>query len=344
MKFTAQQLAEVLNGTVEGKPETAVSKLAKIEEGDEDSLTFLANPAYTHFIYTTRAAIVIVNRDFVPEHPVEATLVRVDNAYAAFATLLELYNKMKLNKTGISDKAYISPSAKIGANVYIGAQAFVGDNAVIGNNAKLYPLSYVGDNVSIGDNTTLYAQVSVYSDSVVGRNCILHSGVVIGADGFGFTQQADLTHKKVAQIGNVIIEDDVEIGANTCIDRATLGSTIIHKGCKLDNLIQIAHNVEVGENSIIVAQVGVAGSVKIGKNCMIGGQVGIVGHISIADNVKVQARSGVAKTVTEEGALLQGYIAFDIKDFLRSYVLFRKLPNLADRILSLEKELEELKK
>ena len=343
MKFTAQQLAEVLQGTVDGNPEASVSKLAKIEEGDEESLTFLANPAYTQFIYSTKAGVVIVNRDFVPEHPIQATLVRVDNAYTTFASLLEIYNKMKLNKTGISEKACISDSATIGANVYIGAMAFIGDNVVIGNNVKIYPQCYVGDNVQIKDNTTLYASVTLYSDTLIGSNCILHSGSVLGADGYGFVQQPDLTHKKVAQIGNVIIEDDVEIGANTCIDRATLGSTIIHKGCKLDNLIQIAHNVEIGENSIIISQVGVAGSVKIGKDCAIGGQVGIVGHISIADHVKVQARSGVAKTVTQEGSLLQGYIAFNINDFKKSYVHFRNFPKIADRIQTLEKELKQLK-
>ncbi len=344
MKFTAQQLAEVLNGTVEGNPQASVSKLSKIEEGDADSLTFLANPAYTQFIYSSKAAIAVVNNDFVAERPLTLTLIRVENAYTAFSALLEIYNQIKLNKTGISEKAFISESAKIGSNVYIGALAFIGENAVIGNNVKIYPQCYVGDNVQIKDNTTLYASVTLYSDTLIGSNCIIHSGVVLGADGFGFVQQADLSHKKVAQIGNVVIEDDVEIGANTCIDRATLGSTIVHKGCKLDNLIQIGHNCEIGENSIVISQVGVAGSVKIGKDCAIGGQVGIVGHISIADHVKVQARSGVAKSVTEEGALLQGYVAFNIKDFLKSYVLFKKFPKLASRIDKLEKELEALKK
>jgi UDP-3-O-[3-hydroxymyristoyl] glucosamine N-acyltransferase len=344
MKFTAQQLAEVLDGKIEGNPEASISKLSKIEEGDEDSLTFLANPAYTQFIYQTKAAIAIVNNNFVAELPVSATLIRVENAYTAFATLLEMYNQIKLNKTGISDRASVSSSVKTGSNVYIGAMAYLGENVVIGNNVKIYPLCYIGDNVHIGDNTTLYASVNVYSDCVIGNNCILHSGVVLGADGFGFTQQKDLSHKKIAQIGNVVIEDDVEIGANTSIDRATLGSTIIRKGCKLDDMIMIAHNVEVGEYSLIVSQTGIAGSTKIGKNCVIGGQVGIVGHITIADNVKIQAQSGIPASITQDGAIVQGAPAFNIKEYLRSYVHFKNLPKLSNRIDQLEKELKALRK
>ncbi len=343
MKFTAQQLADVLGGTIEGNAEACVSKLSKIEEGDADSLTFLANPAYTQYIYQSKAAIAIVNRDFVPEQPIAMTLIRVDNAYTAFATLLEMYNQIKLNKTDISEKAVVSASAKTGNNVYIGALAFVGENVVIGNNVKIYPLCFIGDNVHIGDNTTLYASVTVYSDCVIGSNCILHSGVVLGADGFGFTQQPDLSHKKIAQIGNVVIEDDVEIGANTTIDRATLGSTIIRRGCKLDNLIMIAHNVEVGEYSLIVSQTGIAGSTRIGRNCVIGGQVGIVGHITIADNVKIQAQSGIPASITRDGAIVQGAPAFNIKEYLRSYVHFKNLPKLSSRIDELEKELKALK-
>ncbi|HOV11206.1 MAG TPA: UDP-3-O-(3-hydroxymyristoyl)glucosamine N-acyltransferase [Bacteroidales bacterium] len=343
MKYTAQQLAEVLHGTVEGNPEAYFTKLSKIEEGDAESLTFLANPAYTHFIYTTAAAVVIVNNDFVPEQKINSTLVRVDNAYTAFSTLLEMYNQIKLNKTGISDKAFISESAKIGKNVYIGAQAFIGDNAVIGDNVKVYPLCYVGDNVVIKDNSTLFASVTVYSENCIGKNCILHSGVVIGADGFGFAPQPDGSYKKVTQTGNVVIEDDVEIGANTTIDRATLGSTIIHKGCKIDNLVMIAHNVEVGENTVIVSQTGIAGSTKIGKHVTIGGQVGIVGHIAIADRVMIQAQSGIASSIKDEGAIVQGAPAFNIKDYLRSYVHFKNLPKLIDKLNKLEKELEELK-
>jgi len=343
MKFTAQQLAEVLNGSVEGNPEAFFTKLSKIEEGDSESLTFLANPAYTQFIYSTQAAVVIVNKDFVAEQKINATLVRFDNAYTAFSTLLEMYNQIKLNKTGISDKAVISESAKIGKNVYIGAQAFIGDNAVIGDNVKVYPLCYVGDNVVIKDNSTLFASVTVYSDNCIGNSCILHSGVVIGADGFGFAPQPDGTYKKVTQTGNVVIEDDVEIGANTTIDRATLGSTIIRKGCKIDNLVMIAHNVEVGENTVIVSQTGIAGSTKIGKHVTIGGQVGIVGHISIADKVMIQAQSGIAASIKEPGTIVQGAPAYNIKDYLRSYVHFKNLPKLIDKLNKLEKELEELK-
>lgn len=344
MKFTAQQLAEVLNGSVEGNPEAFFTKLSKIEEGDSESLTFLANPAYTQFIYSTQAAVVIVNKDFVAEQKINATLVRVDNAYTAFSTLLEMYNQIKLNKTGISDKAVISESATIGKNVYIGAQAFIGDNAVIGDNVKVYPLCYVGDNVVIKDNSTLFASVTVYSDNCIGNRCILHSGVVIGADGFGFAPQPDGTYKKVTQTGNVVIEDDVEIGANTTIDRATLGSTIIHKGCKIDNLVMIAHNVEVGENTVIVSQTGIAGSTKIGKHVTIGGQVGIVGHISIADKVMIQAQSGIAASIKEPGTIVQGAPAYNIKDYLRSYVHFKNLPKLIDKLNKLEKEMEELKR
>lgn len=343
MKFTAQQLAEVLHGTVEGNPEASFTKLAKIEEGDSESLTFLANPAYTHFIYSTQAAVVIVNKDFTPEQKINATLVRVENAYTAFSTLLEMYNQIKLNKTGISDQATISGSAKIGKDAYIGAQAFIGENVVIGDHVKIYPLCYVGDNVVIKSNTTLFASVTVYSDNVIGANCILHSGVIIGADGFGFAPQADGTYKKVSQTGNVVIEDDVEIGANTCIDRATLGSTIIRKGCKIDDLVMIAHNVEVGENTVIVSQTGIAGSTKIGKHVTIGGQVGIVGHITIADKVMIQAQSGIAASIKEPGTIVQGAPAYNIKDYLRSYVHYKNLPKIVDRINELEKEIEKLK-
>ena len=343
MKFTAQQLAEVLHGTVDGNPEASVTKLAKIEEGDSESLTFLANPAYTHFIYATQAAVVIVNKDFVPEQKISATLVRVENAYTAFSTLLEMYNQIKLNKTGISGQATISGSAKLGKDAYIGAQAFIGENVVIGDNVKIYPLCYVGDNVVIKNNTTLFASVTVYSDNVIGAGCILHSGVIIGADGFGFAPQADGTYKKVSQTGNVVIEDDVEIGANTCIDRATLGSTIIRKGCKIDNLVMIAHNVEVGENTVIVSQTGIAGSTKIGKHVTIGGQVGIVGHITIADRVMIQAQSGIAASIKEPGTIVQGAPAYNIKDYLRSYVHYKNLPKIVERISELEKEIEKLK-
>jgi UDP-3-O-[3-hydroxymyristoyl] glucosamine N-acyltransferase len=338
MEFTAQQIADLLHGSVAGDPAAKVSRLSKIEEGTPGSLSFLANPAYTPHIYTTQAAVVIVNNDFQPEKPLITTLVKVENAYQSFAKLLELYNTISRDKKGIDSTAFIDPSAKLGKDVYIGALAFIGKNAVIGDNAKIYPQSYVGDNVSIGEKTTLFPGVKVYSDCVIGKDCTFHAGVVIGSDGFGFQPQGG-NYQKVAQIGNVIIEDHVEIGANTTIDRATLGSTIIRKGVKLDNLIQIAHNVEIGENTVIAAQTGVAGSAKIGKNCMIGGQVGIVGHITIADEVKVAAQSGIGSAISKPGEILQGSPAFSISDYKRTYVLFRKLPEMEARLRELEQKL-----
>jgi UDP-3-O-[3-hydroxymyristoyl] glucosamine N-acyltransferase len=336
MEFSAQQICQLLEGTLEGNPEAKVSKLSKIEEGEPSGLTFLANPIYTPYIYTTRASVAIVNNSFVAEQPVQATLIRVPDAYQAFCKLLEIYNQIQLDKKGIEDPSYISKSATLGTDVYVGAFSYIGNNARIGNNVKLYPHSYIGDNVIIKDNTTLFAGVKIYSDCQIGSGCTFHSGVIIGGDGFGFAPQSDKGYKKVAQIGNVIIEDHVEIGSNTTIDRATLGSTIIRKGVKLDNLIQIAHNVEIGENTVIAAQSGVAGSAKIGKACMIGGQVGIVGHISIADGVKIAAQSGIGQSITEPDTVVQGSPAFGIGDYKRSYVLFRKLPDLQNRITDLE--------
>lgn len=338
MKFSAKQIAELLNGTIEGDPGVEVSKLSKIEEGKPGSLTFLANPKYTQYIYGTKASIAIVNNDFVPEQAISATLIRVDDAYKAFAKLLEIYNQITRNKTGISEKAYISKSAKIGKDVYIGEFAFIGDNAEIADNVKIYPQSYIGDNTTICENTVIFAGVKIYSDTIIGKKCTIHSGVVLGGDGFGFAPNCDNYYSKVAQIGNVVIEDDVEIGANTTIDRATLGSTIIHKGVKLDNLIQIAHNVEIGENTVIISQTGIAGSTKIGKNCMIGGQVGIIGHLRIADNVKIAAQSGVGSNVEEEGAVIQGSPAYSLRDYQKSYVHFRKLPSIINRLEELEKK------
>lgn len=337
MEFTAQQIADLLQGEVAGDPGIKVSKLSKIEEGTPGSLSFLANPAYTPYIYTTQAAVVIVNRDFQPEKPVSSTLVKVENAYQSFAKLLEVYNTIVRDKKGIETTAYIDPSAKIGNDVYIGGLAYIGKNAVIADGAKIYPQVYVGDNTTIGKGTTLFPGVKVYSDCVIGNACTIHAGVIIGSDGFGFQPQGG-NYQKVAQIGNVIIEDHVEIGANTTIDRATLGSTIIRKGVKLDNLIQIAHNVEIGENTVIAAQTGVAGSTKIGRNCMIGGQVGIVGHITIADDVKIAAQSGVGSSINKPGEILQGSPAFSISDYKRTYVLFRKLPELEARLRELEQK------
>jgi UDP-3-O-[3-hydroxymyristoyl] glucosamine N-acyltransferase len=338
MEFTAQQIADLLQGQVDGDPGAKVSRLSKIEEGTPGSLSFLANPAYTPHIYKTAASVVIVNRDFQADSPITATLVRVENAYQSFAKLLEVYNTISRDKKGVESNAFIDSSATIGKDVYVGGLAYIGKNVKIGDNAKIYPHCYVGDNVTIGANTTLFPGVKVYSDCEIGKDCTFHAGVIIGSDGFGFQPQGE-SYQKVAQIGNVIIEDRVEIGANTTIDRATIGSTIIRKGVKLDNLIQIAHNVEVGENTVIAAQTGVAGSTKIGKNCMIGGQVGIVGHITIADDVKIAAQSGVAGAITKQGEILQGSPAFGIGDYKRTYVLFRKLPDMEARLRELEQKL-----
>jgi len=340
MKFTATQIAEVLKGKIEGDKNAEVNTLSKIEEGKSGSISFLANPKYNQYIYETEASIIIVNKDFQANKPLKCTLIRVEDAYTAFSQLLDMYNQVKLNKSGISSQAAISETAKIGKNVYIGEFAIVGDNAVIGDNAKIYPLSFVGENSKIGENTTLFSGVKIYSDCVIGDNCTFHSGAVIGSDGFGFAPQADNNYKKVAQIGNVIIEDNVEIGANTTIDRATLGSTILRKGVKLDNLIQIAHNVEIGENTVIAAQSGVSGSTKIGKNCMIGGQVGMSGHITIGNNVLIGAQAGVMKNVKDNSAII-GSPPMEIGAFMKSSVYFKKLPELARKIYELEKKLSQ---
>ncbi|MDP2422819.1 MAG: UDP-3-O-(3-hydroxymyristoyl)glucosamine N-acyltransferase [Bacteroidales bacterium] len=339
MKFTARQIANFLNGTIDGDPEVSITKLAKIEAGEPGSLTFLANPVYTNYIYSTTASIVVVNNAFVAENPIKSTLIRVEDAYAAFASLLEIYNQSKLNRTGVSENSAISDSARIGKTCYIGEFVVVGENTIIGNNVKIYPNTYVGDNVKIGDNTIIYAGVKIYSDSEIGNNCIIHAGVVIGSDGFGFAQQQGNNFKKIAQIGNVLIEDFVEIGSNTTIDRATLGSTIIRRGVKLDNLIQVGHNVEIGENTVIAAQSGIAGSTKIGRDCMCAGQVGIVGHLTIADNVKIGAQSGVNSSIAKEGAIVIGSPAIDASIFRRSVVHFKNLQSLADDIRQLKQAL-----
>lgn len=335
MEFTTKQIADLLNGQIEGDATVKISKLSKIEEGIEGSISFLANPKYTHYIYSTKASLVIVNKDLVLTAPVAATLVRVDSPETAFAKLLEMYNQVKLNKTGISKLAFISESAKVGSNVYLGEFAVIGGNSQIGNNVKIYPQVYVGDNVVIGDNTTLFAGVKIYSETQIGKDCIIHSGTVIGSDGFGFNLQND--NKKVPQIGNVVIEDNVEIGANCAIDRATLGSTRLRKGVKFDNLIHIAHNVEIGENTYIAAGGVIAGSAKIGKNCMFSGQVGIVGHVNIADNTIVSAQSGISKGIPKKGEIHMGSPAFEAAKYRKSYVHFRNLDNIVKRIDELEK-------
>ncbi len=338
MKFTAEQIAAALNGVVEGDLKAEVSTLSKIEEGKPGSLSFLANPVYTHYIYSTKADIVIVNEDFKPEKPIVPTLIRVKDAYSAFTSLLEMYQQTKNYKKGISEKATIAGSATLGENVYIGDFVVISENTVIGNNTKIYANTSIGDRCKIGNNTILYYGVKIYDECIIGNQCTLHAGVAIGQDGFGFAPQSDGHYKKIPQIGNVIIEDNVEIGANTTIDRATLGSTIIRKGVKLDNLIQIAHNVEIGENTVIAAQTGIAGSTKIGKNCMIGGQVGIVGHLTIANGVKIQAQSGIAKSIKKPDSVWEGSPAFHLPDFLRSYVHFKNFDHIVERIRRLEEK------
>lgn len=337
MKFTAQQIADILKGEVLGNPNAQVYKLSKIEEGTEGSLTFLSNPKYTNYVYSTQASVVIVNHNFVTDHHVSSTLIKVEDAYQAFSTLLEFYNQIKLSKSGIESPSFISDSAQYGSDIYIGAFSYIGNNVVIGNNVKIYPNTFIGDNVQIGDNVILFSGVKIYSESIIGNNCNIHSGTIIGSDGFGFAPDNKAgNYSKIPQIGNVIIEDDVEIGACSTIDRATLGSTIIKKGVKLDNQIQVAHNVEIGENTVIAAQTGVAGSTKIGKNCVIGGQVGISGHLVIGDRVKIQAQSGIGRNIKND-EVLQGSPAFSYGDYNKSYVHFKNLPKIIKEIDSLQK-------
>lgn len=337
MKFTAQQIASILEGDVVGNPDVEVFTLSKIEEGVKGALTFLANPKYTSYIYSTKASITIVNKTFEPENKIDTTLIKVDDAYLAFSKILEYYNVVKLNKVGVEQPSFVSKSAKYGDNVYIGAFGYIGDNVALGNNVKIFPSAYIGDNAIIGDNTIVFAGAKIYSETVIGKNCVINSGCIIGADGFGFAPNDRGGYNKIPQIGNVIIEDFVDIGAATTIDRATLGSTIIRQGVKLDNHIQIAHNVEVGKNTVIAAQTGVAGSTKIGENCQIGGQVGIVGHITIGNNVKIQAQSGIGRHV-KDNEILQGSPALALKDYNKSYVHFKNLPKIVKTITDLEKK------
>src|SRR5450631_327333 len=339
MEFTANQIADLLNGQIEGDAGVVVSKLSKIEEGVPGSISFLANPLYTPYLYSTEASLVIINADFVLTAPVSATLIRVASDENAFAKLLEIYNQVKLNKTGISKLAFISDSSTVGKDVYAGEFSFIGENVKIGNNVKIYPQVYVGDNAVIGDNSTLFAGVKLYSETIIGKNCIIHSGTVIGSDGFRFNPHND--NKKVSQIGNVIIEDDVEIGANCAIDRATLGSTILRKGVKFDNLIHIAHNVEIGENTYFAAHGVVAGSTKVGKNCMFSGQVGIVGHLTVADNTIITAQSGISKSITKKGEVFMGSPAFDANKYRKAFIHFRNIDALVQRVDKLEKQQKE---
>lgn len=337
MQLTAHQIGILLEGTVEGDPGVTVNQLSKIEEAREGSLSFLANSKYEQFVYNSGASVIIVNDDFLPAHPIKATLIKVKNAYSAFSVLLEKYDELiKLKKSGVETPSFIHPTAKIGKDVFVGALAYIGPNVIVGAGSKIYPNTYLADNVVIGKNVTLYAGVKVYFNCNIGDNVIIHSGAIIGGDGFGFVKGPEGSYKKVSQIGNVIIEDNVEIGSNTTIDRATMGSTIIRKGVKLDNLIQIAHNVEIGANTVIAAQTGISGSTKIGENCIIGGQVGIVGHISIANGSNIGAKSGVNNTIKEENQSWNGLPLTSLRESLKVQVVTRRLPDLEKRIEELE--------
>lgn len=337
MKFTAEQIAGILEGDIIGNPDVEVSKLSKIEEGTEGSLTFLANPKYKSYIYSTKASITIVNHSFEPEKALETTLIKVEDAYKSFSKLLEYYNKIKLNKTGIEQPSFIAESAVLGSNVYVGAFSYIGENVKLEDDVKVFPGAYIGDNVTIDKQTIVFAGAKIYAECVIGKNCVINSGVIIGADGFGFVPDEFGEYSKVPQTGNVIIEDFVDIGAATTIDRATLGSTIIRRGVKLDNQIQIAHNVEIGKNTVIAAQTGIAGSSKIGSNCQIGGQVGIAGHLSIGNNVKVQAQSGIGRHVKDD-EMLQGSPSFNYGDWNKSYVHFKNLSKIVKSVNELEKK------
>lgn len=337
MKFTAKQISDILQGEIFGNPEEEVSKLSKIEEGEKGSLTFLSNPKYNSWLYSTMASVVIVHEKFVPEREVLSTLIKVDDPYMAFTKLLEYYNKIQLHKSGIESPNYVHESVVYGEDIYLGAFSYLSQNVRIGNNVKIYPNVFIGDNVSIGDNTIIFAGAKIYSETQIGNDCTLHSGSIIGSDGFGFAPDKNGGYSKVPQTGNVIIEDNVDIGSGTTIDRATLGSTIIRSGVKLDNQIHVAHNVEIGKNTVIAAQTGIAGSTKIGCECKIGGQVGIVGHITIGNNVRIQAQSGIGKSI-EDNEIVQGSPAMSYTDFNKSYVHFRNLPKIYSKIGELEKK------
>ncbi len=342
MEFKAQSIADFLGGTVEGDPNSVVSDVAKIEEGRPGTLAFLSNPKYNKYLYETEASIVIINENYELESPVKATLIRVPDAYKAFASLLELYQQAKGNKTGIENPSFIDASAKVGNDVYVGAFAYIGKNVRIGNHVKIYPQVYIGDNSSIGDDSILYAGVKIYEDCKIGEACIIHAGAVIGADGFGFAPMEDGTYKKIPQVGNVIIEDNVEIGANTTVDCATMGSTIIRKGTKIDDLVMIAHNVEIGENTVMASQTGIAGSTKVGSNCMFGGQVGVAGHITIGDNVNLGAMSGVPNSIKSNRTVL-GAPAMDIAQAAKVFAIYRNLPQLREQVIYLGKQVAQIK-
>jgi len=335
MEFTAKQIAGFLDGVVDGDPEALVNDVSKIEEGRPGTLTFLANLKYQHHIYSTRASVVLVNNEFEPTEPLKCTLVRVEDPYRCLAKLLALVEK-RPNRSGIEPMAFVHEEATLGTDVYVGAFSYISRGAKIGNNVKIFPQVYISEDVVIGDDTWIYAGAKIHNNSRIGSHCVIHSGVVIGGDGFGFAPVTGSDFAKVPQIGNVVLEDNVEIGTNTTIDRATIGSTIIRRGVKLDNLIQIAHNVEIGENTVIAAQTGISGSTKVGKNCMIGGQVGIIGHLNLADGTRIAAQSGVTQSIKIENTAVQGSPAYDVIPYQRSYVYFKKLPDLVERINLLE--------
>ncbi|SFB52781.1 UDP-3-O-(3-hydroxymyristoyl)glucosamine N-acyltransferase [Algoriphagus aquimarinus] len=339
MEFTLGQVAEILQGKVEGDENQKVSRLDKIQEGKAGGISFLANEKYTPFIYETAATAVIVSNTFVPTKPLKTNLIRVEDAYTGFTMLLEAYAMMmKSSVVGIEEPSYMDSSSQMGEHAYRGAFSYIGKNCKIGTSVKLYSHVHIGDRVQIGDNTIIHTGAKICADTIIGNNCEIHPGAVIGSDGFGFAPQQDGTYKAIPQIGNVILEDNVSVGANSTIDCATMGSTLIKKGAKIDNMVQIAHNVIIGENTVIASQTGISGSTEIGKNCVIAGKAGIVGHIKIADNTTIGANTGVSKSIPTPGTTLFGYIGFDMKNFLKSYSLFKKLGSIEDRIRELEKK------
>lgn len=342
MEFTAKQIADFIQGEIVGNENASVHTFAKIEEGIPGAISFLSNPKYTHYLYETQSTIVLVNKDFVPEKEIKATLIKVDNSYESVAKLLTLYEMNKPVEKGINSLAFIDTTAKIGKDVYIAPFAFIGKNAVIGDYARIYPHAIIGNNAKVGEKSIINANVSIYEGCQIGNRCILHSGCVIGADGFGFAPTPE-GYEKIPQIGIVRIEDDVEIGANTCVDRSTMGATVIGKGVKLDNLIQIAHNVEVGSNTVMAAQAGIAGSTKIGDWCMVGGQVGIAGHIKITDHTSIGAQAGIGTNIRKPGTAILGSPAFDAKQFIKASIYYKQLPEMAETIQNLKKEIEALK-
>ena len=343
MEFSAKQIAEYLQGEIVGDANACVNTFAKIEEGVPGALSFLSNPKYIPYLYKTKSSVVLVNRDFIPEQPVQATLIKVDNAYESLAKLLTLYESMKPKHTDIDPLAFVSPSAKIGENVYLGPFAYVGENAVIGDGVQIYPHAFVGDSAEIGKNCILYSNVNIYHGCKVGNNCVLHSGCVIGADGFGFAPTPQ-GYEKIPQIGIVILEDNVEIGANTCVDRATMGATVIHAGVKVDNLIQIAHNVEIGSHTVMAAHTGIAGSTKIGEWCMFGGQTGIAGHLKVADRTQTGAKTGITKSIRQPGTAHMGTYSVEVKKYLKINAAQRMLPDFVEQLKALQKKVDELEK